>query len=76
MSDGKLAVCFFEVGLVLALISMVLGPFQITRWALASAVCACFLALAGISFAFTSWNEPDDGPRRKQKFRGKEKVSK
>lgn len=73
MSDGKLAVCFFEIGLVLALISMVLGPFQITRWALAAAVCACFMALAGISFAFTSWDEPDGGPRRKNKASGKEK---
>ena len=73
MSDGKLAVCFFEIGLVLALISMVLGPFQITRWALAAAVCACFVALAGISFAFTSWNEPDAEPRRKKKSPGKEK---
>ena len=65
MSDGKLAACFFNIGLVLALISMVLGPFEITQWSLASAVCACFVALAGISFAFSSWDEPDAKPAKK-----------
>lgn len=67
MSDGKLASCFFYIGLVLALVSMVLGPFEITRWAIAAAVCACFIALAGMSFAFTSWEEPDDVPKSGQK---------
>ena len=70
MSDGKLATCFFDIGLVLALISMVLGPFEITQWALAAAVCACFVALAGISFAFTSWDEPDPEPERKGRKKG------
>ncbi|MDF1493316.1 hypothetical protein [Caproiciproducens sp. CPB-2] len=60
MSDGKLAVLFFEAGIVLTLISMVLGPFEITGWALACASVACFVALAGMYLAFCSWNEPDE----------------
>lgn len=62
MSDGKLAVNFFEIGLVLALVSMVLGPLEVTEWAIASAVVACFVALAGIYLAFNSWDEPDEIP--------------
>lgn len=60
MSDGRLAVTFFEIGLVLTLVSMVLGPFDITSWAIAAATVACFVALAGMYLAFSSWNEPDE----------------
>lgn len=60
MSDGKLAGLFFEIGMVLTLISMLLGPFGITNWALAAATIACFLALGGIYLAFSSWDEPDE----------------
>ncbi len=60
MTDGKMAVIFFEIGLVLTLGSMVLGPFEITEWAIAAAVVACFVALAGLYLAFWSWNEPDE----------------
>ncbi len=60
MTDGKLAVNFFEFGLVLALVSMVLGPFGITEWAIAAAVVACFVALGGMYLAFSSWYEPDE----------------
>lgn len=67
MSDGKMAVNFFEIGLVLALVSMVLGPFGITEWAIAAAVVACFVALAGIYLAFSSWDEPDELPAQEQK---------
>ena len=35
MSDGKMAIIFFEIGLVLTLVSCVLGPFGITGWAIA-----------------------------------------
>lgn len=63
MTDGKMAVNFFEVGLVLTLASMVLGPFEITEWAIAAAIVACFIAIGGMYLAFSSWNEPDDpGP--------------
>ncbi len=60
MSDGRMALNFFEVGLVLTLVSMVLGPFEITEWAIAAALVACFVALGGMYLAFSSWNEPDD----------------
>lgn len=62
MSDGKMALNFFEIGLVLALVSMVLGPFGVTDWAIAAAVVACFIALAGMYLAFSSWDEPDEPP--------------
>jgi hypothetical protein len=72
MSDGKLAMLFFEGGLILTLISMVLGPFEITSWAIATAAVACFVALAGMYLAFSSWNEPDepeeDQPDEQQNF--------
>ena len=50
MSDGKLAVSFFEIGMVLTLVSMVLGPFEVTSWAIAAVrlarrLRACALAL-------------------------------
>jgi Protein of unknown function (DUF1469). len=60
MTDGKMAVSFFGIGLVLTLVSMVLGPFEITEWAIAAAIVACVLALAGMYLAFWSWNEPDE----------------
>lgn len=60
MTDGKMAISFFVIGLGLTLASMVLGPFEITEWAIAAAVVACFLALAGMYLAFWSWNEPDE----------------
>ncbi|QEY34679.1 hypothetical protein FL966_06205 [Caproiciproducens galactitolivorans] len=65
MSDGKLAVLFFEVGMVLTLISMVLGPFEITGWALATAAVACVVAFSGMFLAFESWKEPleEERPR-------------
>lgn len=65
MSDGKMAVAFFEAGMVLTLISMVLGPFDISEWAIAAAVVACFVALGGIYLAFCSWDEPE-GPQKGQ----------
>jgi hypothetical protein len=60
MSDGRLALIFFEIGLVLTLISMVLGPFGITEWAIAAAAVACITAIGGMYLAFSSWDEPDE----------------
>ncbi len=59
MSDEKLANLFFVIGFALMLASMVLGPFEITRWALTTAVLACFLALASIALAFQGWGDTD-----------------
>lgn len=60
MSDGKLAAIFFEIGLVLTLISCVLGPLGIQNWSIACSIVAGFLALGGIYLAFGSWNESEN----------------
>ena len=60
MTDGKLALIFFEIGLVLTLVSCVLGPFGIDEWAIACAVTAGFLGFLGIFLGISSWNEPDE----------------
>ena len=59
MSDGKMSVLFFEIGLVLTLISCVLGPCGIQDWSIACAGVAGFLALGGMYLAFGSWNEEE-----------------
>jgi hypothetical protein len=63
MSDERLALLLFDIGFVLMLISMVIGPFGIQNWALTTAVVACFLALAAISIAFQDWLGPEDGSK-------------
>lgn len=60
MSDGKMAIIFFEIGLVLTLVSCVLGPFGLNGWAIACAVTAGCLACIGLFFAVSSWKEPDE----------------
>ena len=59
MSDGKMSMLFFEIGLVLTLVSCVLGPCGIQDWSIACAVVAGFLALGGIYLAFGSWTEEE-----------------
>lgn len=66
MSDGKLSLVLFDIGFVLMLISMVIGPFGITNWALSAAAAACFLALAAMSFAFQCWDEDDADDDREE----------
>lgn len=65
MTDSKLAFVFFEIGTALAVISMILGPFNIKSWSIACAIIASFMALAGIYLAVNGWNEPDE-PARSQ----------
>ena len=60
MTDSKLAFIFFEIGTALAVISMILGPFNIKSWSIACAIIASFMALAGIYLAVNGWNEPDE----------------
>lgn len=62
MTDSKLAFILFEVGIVLTLVSMVLGPLGIVQWSISSAIVASFCAIAGIYLAFSSWNEDDEAP--------------
>jgi hypothetical protein len=68
MSDSGIAKSFFEIGIVLTLASMVFGPFEINDWSIACGATACFLAVAGIYFAFESWKEPDTPPQAQAKL--------
>lgn len=63
MSDEKLALVLFDIGFVLMLISMVIGPFGIINWALTTAVIACCLALGAIAIAFQGWDAPAAPPQ-------------
>lgn len=75
MSDSGIARSFFEIGIVLALASMIFGPFEITDWSIACGATACFLAVAGIYFAFEGWKEHDT-PQVHEKLPQEENESK
>ncbi|XOQ44856.1 MAG: hypothetical protein ACFWTN_10490 [Clostridium sp.] len=57
MSNERLAMLFFDIGLVFAMISMVIGPFGIMNWALTTGVIACFFGIASLCLSFLSWDE-------------------
>lgn len=57
MSDEKLALVLFDIGFVLTLVSMVIGPFGIENWAVTTASIACCLALGVIVIAFQGWDD-------------------
>ncbi len=60
MSDEKLAVVLFDIGFVLMLVSMVVGPFGTAdNWAITAAGIACCLALGVIVIAFQGWDVPE-----------------
>lgn len=60
MNDEKLAVILFDVGFVLALVSMVIGPFGIENWAITLAGIACCLALGAMVIGFEGWDAPPE----------------
>lgn len=60
MNDEKLAVVLFDVGFALMLVSMVIGPFGISNWAIMLAGIACCLALGAMAIAFEGWNIPPE----------------
>ena len=66
MSDGKLAMLFFDIGFVFTLAAMVLGPFEIANWALTAGVVACFFAIASLVLAFQYWSELEEEDRREK----------
>ncbi|HAH78061.1 MAG TPA: hypothetical protein DCL64_00910 [Ruminococcaceae bacterium] len=71
MSDEQLANLLFVAGFALMLASMVLGPFGILRWALTTAVLACFLAIATMAIAFQGWGDvrrPEDDSQKTKQF--------
>ena len=57
MSNERLAMLLFDIGLILAMISMVIGPFEITSWALTTGVVACFFGIASLCLGFLCWDE-------------------
>lgn len=65
MSDHKLAFIFFEIGMILCVVAMILGPIGIEVWSVACSAVAIFLACAGIYLAFCSW---DSAPEQKKKI--------
>jgi len=73
MSDSTIAKSFFEIGIILALAAMVFGPFDMKDWSIACGATACFLAVAGMYFAFEGWNE-DDTPPQMQKLEEPKEV--
>jgi hypothetical protein len=60
MDDEKLAVILFDIGFVMTLASMVIGPFGITNWAIMFAGIACCLALGAMAIAFEGWDVPPE----------------
>lgn len=60
MNDEKLALVLFDIGFLLMLASMVIGPFGINNWALTTAGIACCVALASIAIAFQDWDAPEE----------------
>lgn len=71
MTDLKLASILLEVGFVLCLISMILGPLDIMDESILTAMAATVLALAGLYYAFKSWQQEDESlfqaiPRKKE----------
>ncbi len=60
MSDEKLALVLFDIGFVLLLVSMVLGPFGFANWAITAAAIACCMALGAMSIAFQGWDVPPE----------------
>ena len=67
MSDHKLAFIFFEIGMILCVVAMILGSIGIEVWSVACSAVAIFLACAGIYLAFCSW---DSAPEQKRILRG------
>jgi hypothetical protein len=57
MSNERLAMLLFDIGLVLTMISMVIGPFGVTNWALTTGVVACFFGIASLCLGFLSWDD-------------------
>lgn len=56
MSNEKLSLLFFDIGLALAMVAMVIGPFEITSWALTAGVISCVFAVASVCLSFLDWD--------------------
>jgi hypothetical protein len=68
LDDEKLAVILFDIGFVMTLASMVIGPFGITNWAIMFAGIACCLALGAMAIAFEGWDVPPEDMQLPEQF--------
>lgn len=73
-TDEKIANFFFVLGLILTLAAMVLGPLEYRSWSIASGVTAAFVSLAGMYFAFHSWDAPIAEPPQEPEIGAEEPV--
>lgn len=76
MTYHRIALGLFALGMVLALASMVLGPFGKSDLAITGAVVAGFFALVGIYFAFLSWDEPELSKKEPEDAEGSAEAKK
>ncbi len=76
MTYHRIALGLFALGMALTLASMVLGPFGKSDLAITGAVVASFFALAGIYFAFLSWDEPELPEKKAEEAEGTEEAEK
>lgn len=75
MSDEKLALVLFDIGFVLLLASMVLGPFGFTNCAVTAAAIACCMALGAMSIAFQGWDIPPEEEKAPEETETTEPVN-
>ncbi len=60
MAYQRIAIFLWACGMILALVSMVLGPFGYTNQSVMSSVGAGFLALVGFYPAFRAWEDEEE----------------
>jgi|GEM_PF-1004575 hypothetical protein len=66
MSDEQFAYLLFGAGFVLMVVSMIAGPFGVTKWAIFAATVACCFAIAATSIGFLTWDEPPEIPPKEE----------
>lgn len=69
MTNEKLTTLFFDIGFIMAVISMIIGPFGIENWSIATAMTACFLALGIIYLLFQDWEDGTKAVPREERHR-------
>lgn len=60
ITDAVIAQFMLVVAGILMVASMALGPFGYEELSIASSAASCVLAVAGICFAFYSWQEEEN----------------
>ena len=60
MTNKRIAVVFFGLGLLLLLSSMVTGPFGLDTVSITASMLTCVCGVFGAIFAYRSWDDPED----------------